>query len=99
VALKEKPGADGLVKSEIMDLFNMLTSTEAFPIELEALDHECSAMGFIDPAYAEMLDYDYERSGFHDFIASILDDMDNESENGEYEYQYNGFKIPVYVSR
>lgn len=99
IVLKEKQIMSGLTRSEVLDLFDMLTNTEAFPIELEAMEHECSAMGFIDPEYADILDYDYERSGLHKFIANILDDIDNENDDGVYEYEYNGYKVPIYLSR
>lgn len=91
IVLKEKAFCDGLKRSEIMDMYDMLKGIEAYPIELEAREHECSAMGFITPNAAERLGFDYETSGLHDFIASILDDMNNESERCEYEF--NGLKI------
>jgi hypothetical protein len=99
VALKEKTGAEGLSRSEVLDLFDLLSNTQAFPIELEARAQECSTMGFIDPDYAELLDFDYESSGFHDFIAAILDNMELEQEDGIYQYEYKGATIPVYLSR
>ena len=95
LVLKEKPGIDGLTKSDIMDMFDMLDSNEAFPIELEAHYQECSAMGFITPNAAELIDYDYERSGLHDFIAAILDDMANE--NISCTYTFRG--IEIWLSR
>lgn len=91
LVLKEKEFVSGLTKVEVMDLFDMLSNVEAFPIELEAKTHECSAMGFITPEAAELLDYDYENSGLHDFIAMILDDMENETDTCEYEFR--GVKI------
>ena len=98
IALLEKYGIDGLNKSDIYLLYGLVTETgsqEVFPIELEAREHESSAMGFITPEAAEMLDYDYEGSGLRDFIASILDDMENENE--ECQYKFKG--IDIYLSR
>lgn len=91
IVLREKEFTKGLTKNDVIDLFDMLYNVEAYPIELEAREHECSAMGFITPEVAELFDYDYEESGLHDFIANILDDMENESDNCEYEF--NGVKI------
>ena len=91
IALREKEGMSGLTKSDVMDLFDMLDSIEAYPVELEAKEHECSAMGFITSEAADLLNYDFETSGFHDFISGILDDMANESETCE--YMFRGIKI------
>lgn len=91
IVLKEKESTYGLTRSDMIDLFNMLDNIEAFPIELEAKYHECSAMGFITPEAAELLDYDYEESGLHDFVALILDDMNKEADDCEYEFR--GIKI------
>ena len=91
IALREKQAEYGLTRNDVIDLFDMLNNVEAYPIELEAREHECVAMGFITPEVAELFDYDYEASGLHDFIANILDDMNNESDDCRYEYQ--GVKI------
>lgn len=91
IVLMEKEFTNGLTKNDVIDLFDMLNDIEAYPIELEARKHECSAMGFITIEAAESLDYDYEESGLHDFIANILDDMENESDDCEYEFK--GIKI------
>lgn len=91
LVLKQKEAIDGLTKSEIMDLFDMLNDTKAYPIELEAKEHECSAMGFITPETAEFFDYDYKNSGLHDFIAMILDNANLEEPNCI--YTFNGIKI------
>ena len=91
IALREKECVDGLTRNDIIDLFDMLDNVEAFPIELLAREHECGAMGFITPEAADLLDYDYESSGLRDFIADILDDMNNETEGCRYEFK--GIKI------
>ncbi len=101
ISLLEKYGIEGLNGDEIYLLYHLThdscehNSFKVFPIELEAHKHESSAMGFITPEAAEILDYDYKRSGLHDFIASILDDMENESE--DFHYEYKG--IDIYLSR
>lgn len=91
IALKEKEFTSGLSRNDVIDLFDMLNNVEAYPLELEAKEHECSAMGFITLEAAELFDFDYEASGLHDFIALILDNMENEVENGIYEFK--GIKI------
>lgn len=91
LVLREKYGIDGINRNDVIDLFDMLSENEAFPIELSAYAQESSAMGFITPKAAELVDYDYEKSGLHNYIAAILDDMDRESENCEYEFK--GIKI------
>ena len=91
LVLKEKYGTDGMTKTEITDLLDMLDGTEAYPIELSAYAQESSAMGFITPEAAELIEYDYEYSGLHNCIARILDDMCRESDNCEYEFK--GIKI------
>lgn len=88
IALMEKPGDEGLTRSEIIDLFDMLSKTEAFPIEIGDINGNSSAMGFITPQAAEELDYEYDQdSELGQFISSILDDMNKESENGTYEFK------------
>lgn len=91
LVLKEKYGTDGMTKTEIIDLLDMLDGTEAYPIELSANAQESSGMGFITPEAAELIEYDYEYSGLHGYIALILDDMCRESEDCEYEFK--GIKI------
>lgn len=91
LVLKEKYGTDGLERNEIIDLFDMLDENVAYPIELSAYAQESSAMGFITPKAAELIEYDYEYSGLHNFIALILDDMCRENETCEYEFK--GIKI------
>ena len=91
IVLKENNCLDGLTKSDVIDLFDMLNGTEAYLIELQAKICESVAMGFITPEAADILDYDYETSGLHDFIANILDDM--ELENDNHIYEFKGIKI------
>ena len=91
LVLKEKYGTEGISKNDVIDLFDMLDGIEAYPIELSAYAQESSAMGFIAPKAAELIEYDYEYSGLHNYIASILDDMCRENENSEYEFK--GIKI------
>lgn len=91
LVLIEKCCTDGLTKAEVMDIFDMLDSNEAYPVELSAYAQESSAMGFITPKAAELIDYDYEYSGLHNYIALILDDVNREEDSCEYEFK--GIKI------
>jgi len=58
VALKQKPLDEGLTKYEINSLFNMLKGVDAIPIEIQG--ENASAMGFINLADAEFLNYEYD---------------------------------------
>lgn len=91
LVLREKYGKDGITRNDVIDLFDMLDRNEAYPIELSAHAQESSAMGFITSKAANLIDYDYEGSGLHNYIASILDNMENENEICEYEFK--GIKI------
>lgn len=94
IALKEKPGMDGLTKQDVAELYDMLDGEEAFPLELEPDFVESSAMGFITPEAAEALEYEHQ-TGLREFVVNILDDMENESEDGTYEYK----GIRIHLSR
>lgn len=87
IALLEKHDTDGLNGNEINRLYEVLHSSgveEVYPIEIPALEHESSAMGFISNKAAEKIGYDYKKSGLNAFVASIMDDMEKENEKGEY---------------
>ena len=88
VTLIEKPGNAGLIKNEVVDLMDMLNSLEGFPLEIGDINGNSSAMGFITPTAAEKLQYEYgQDSELGQFISSILDDMNKESEDGTYEFK------------
>ncbi|WP_417020020.1 hypothetical protein [Anaerobutyricum hallii] len=89
ISLIEKPDVYGLVKSEIIKMYDMLDTDEVYPLEISG--SQSSAMGFITQKAAEVIDYDYENSGLNEFISSILDDMDKESEDSIYDF--HGVKI------
>lgn len=95
LVLKEKYGIDGLSKDEVIEMFDSLEDTPVFPLELQARECEFSAMGFITIKSAKLVDYDYESSGLHDFIANILDGNTPKTPNGEYEFE--GIKILLTV--
>lgn len=93
LVLLEREGESGLVLSEIEALMSLFGEKyhelEVYPIELPG--YNSSAMGFITASGADKIDYDYNRSGLVSYIASILEDMNRETENGVYEFK--GLKI------
>lgn len=93
IVLLEKEGTQALSKWEVLSLLELLKDTGVYPVELEA--YESSAIGFITSEAAEKLDYDYESSGLHNFIARILDDMELENKDGIYHFQ----NLSIYLSR
>ena len=96
IALIEKPGCEGLTRTEVMDLHDMLSRPEAFPIEIGDINGNSSAIGFITPQAAEELQYEYgQDSELGQFISAILDDMTKESEDGTYVFK----DLRVWMSR
>lgn len=96
LVLIEKPGNEGLIKTEVIDLMDMLNSLEGFPLEIGDINGNSSAMGFITPTAAEKLQFEYDQdSELGRFISSILDDMDKESEDGTYVFK----DLRIYMSR
>ena len=91
IVLREKPFISGLTNDDVIELFAKVDGSEAYPIEIYAKYHESSAMGFITPYAARLMECDYDESGLRDFIAEILDDM--ALENEKHEYEFNGMKI------
>ncbi len=88
VALIEKPGAEGLSRNDVIDVFDILDDVEGFPVEIGDINGNSSAMGFITPKAAEKLQYEYDQnSEFGQFISSILDDMNKESDDGTYKFK------------
>lgn len=96
LALIEKPGCKGLTKAEVMDLYDMLSQPEAYPVEIGDVDGNIAAIGFITPQAAEELQYEYgQDSELGQFISSILDDMEKESEDGTYLFK----NLRIWMSR
>lgn len=91
VCLIEKPSEYGLDSIELSKLSKEFGDREVIPIEFEANEHECSAMGFMTVECADALEYDYREIA--KYIASILDDMDLEHEDGLYDF--HGVKIKL----
>lgn len=93
ITLIEKPNVDGLTKAEVVEMYDQMDGDEAYPLEIGG--SETSAMGFITPEAAEILDYDYEDSGLNDFVSVILGNVNNEPEDGTYEFR----GIRIHLSR
>ena len=88
IVLLEKEGETGLKKEEVKKLLDHIRGEEVYPLEFPSKTHDCGAMGFITPEAANKLDFIYDYgSKIHDFIASILDDIELESTNHTYSYQ------------
>jgi len=94
IVLIEKPIPNGLHIDEIIAMCKYIDA-EVYPIEIYAKEQECSAMGFISASAAESLDYEYEKSGLTDFVACILDNMDNEKDDCTYTFR----GIRIYLTR
>ena len=92
IVLIERPGCAGLTLGDMKFIYNRLEADEGFPIEISDVNGNSTAMGIISPRAAEILDYEYDQnSQLGQYIANILDDMGNESPNGE--YMFNGIDI------
>ena len=102
VALLEKEGNTGLILEEIKMLYNFCANPlnngrdEVSLVELSAKDHESTAIGFITPAAYDKLDWDLEASGFHNFITSIMDDMELEDKLAFHSYELSGKTYHLY---
>ena len=91
IVLCEKPADEGLTKDEIINMIDVLNDDKFLLLEIEAKHVESVAMGVITIEAANKYNYDYSKNGLVDFIANILDDMDNESANEQ--YIHNGCSI------
>ena len=94
VALLQKPNDEGLTHHETSVLCGMLTkgdaSKEVYPLDLHADTQQCSALGFISTRAAKVLDYDYETSGLHKFIAEKLENIPQKAAD---VWQFKGLSV------
>lgn len=93
IVLLEKPEEEGLTITDIQDLYALLNDTEAYPIEIENFNGGSIAMGFIIPAAADRIDFEYDK--LKEFIGNILADMTLESPAHQYEFE----GLSVYLTR
>ncbi len=95
-AFIEKEDTEGLTRSEIMNLLDVLDNEPVYPLEINDPDGNSTAMGFIRAASADIIDYRYaNESDFGKSISAILADMNLESENEEYSI----CNLKVYITR
>lgn len=99
IVLKEKPLDEGLTKSEICDLLDMIGDNEVIPVEYQG--EYSSAMGFISINKAAEIDYEYGDISYPShFIQDILNDMKNENDTCEYECgTKNSIMLHIWLSR
>ena len=94
-ALIEKPHDEGLTRSEVCDLYDMLSGVEVIPVDIQA-EHS-AAMGFLSAEDAEALDYDLKEA--ESYIRSILEDMEKENNNCEYKLVCGKGEFWIWLSR
>lgn len=88
-AFVQKPLDEGITVAEITELVGRLECEQVIPIEVQA--NSSCAIGFISLDAAEELDYDYDNLIRN--VSEVIEDMDNETEYGNYDF--DGF--PVYI--
>lgn len=88
VVLLEMSGDHGITCSNVIDLYGMLAEQECFPIEIGNANGNSFAIGFITTEAADTLDFKYnQESELGQFVSSILNDMEKESEGGTYTFK------------
>jgi hypothetical protein len=87
IVLLEVCGETGLTRGEINSLLDKIKVDEVYPLEILSDIVESCAMGFITTEAANVLDFDYSESGLVRFVQDIMDDANNETETGEYEFK------------
>lgn len=73
---------EALSKETLRELLDKVNGDKIVPVEIEAGEHECFASGYVSEAVAED-----DMEGLEKFVAEILDDVNKESENGEYSFE------------
>ena len=89
VVLLEKPMDSGLSKSELLAMYAYIPGNEEH-LMLEIEGHSSTAMGFIKESVADTV-FQYDYTELNRFVASILNDMNNE--RADHTYQYKGINI------
>lgn len=88
LVLHEKTVDSGLTRNEAIDLIDMLNCDEFYPIQIEATLVESVAMGFVSRMWFDSLDLGSgEDNQLDEFVANIMNDMNNESEDCIYEFK------------
>lgn len=94
ILLMERPVS--LSAEDLMALAQQ-ASEDVILLDIEAKQAESCAAGFITEKAADVLDYDFDQ--LKDFVASILDDMELESEDGVYQYKEKGKVFRMLLTR
>lgn len=82
----EVPGEQGLSRKQIIDIMDLLSDTEVYPLEIENSASESVAMGFIRADAADKIDFEYQQNSlFGQKLANILADMNLETPDGIYD--------------
>lgn len=95
VVLIEKALDEGMTRSEIFDLLDLVSGEEYNPIEIEG--NNSVAMGFIDYEIDELIDFDHTQ--IENFVKEILNDIELENDDCSYEIDRVWGKITVWLSR
>lgn len=95
MVLIEKPTGEGMSLSDSVMLLAKIKKADFIPIEIDSAKYESSAMGYINLEFADKLDYDYEKSGLIPFVQNILDDTEEETLSGLYDFNGN----TIYITR
>lgn len=95
MVLIEKPAGEGMSLSDSVMLLAKIKKANFIPIEIDAAKHESSAMGYINLEFADKLNYDYAKSGLIPFVQNILDDTEEETLSGLYDFNGN----TIYITR
>ena len=83
IALKQMPVEDGITKSDIIELLDIMKSEEVLPLDIDG-ENAC-AVGFLTIETADAINFNYHE--LIEFIRNILNDVDNESEDESYEFK------------
>ena len=96
VAMLIKPLDEGMSFVDLANMYDMMNGVEVIPYEVQG---EASvAMGFINCYDAELIDYQYtEGSALYEFIKSILDDQNLETEDGNYVLVTDEVNLDIYL--
>ncbi len=86
---------NGLNVNSFKALLDMVDGEEIIPIDLEAHNVECTAIGVISTKAAEKLEYDYE--ALRDYLSMIMEDVEKESPDNQYSFHTRISSIPEFL--
>lgn len=98
IVLVQKPAdLEGLTKTEIIDMLDIINANEVFPIEIDANKQNCVAIGFTTAKFYDNCVTTKQINAFKNFIAEILDDTNNESDDNTYKYVASQDALTIYL--